>query len=124
MLCRMRHRSIPLGFVVALFALVVCVQAFAADGYTAGVASVDITPDYAVRLSGFGFRREESEGVRQHIHAKALALAGHGQPTAVLITVDNLGIPDSMTKEIGQRLTRKASLDPTRLSISASHTHT
>ena len=91
---------------------------------SAGVASVDITPDYAVRLSGFGFRREESEGVRQHIHAKALALAGQGEAPAVLITVDNLGIPDTMTKEIAQRLAKKASIDPTCLSISASHTHT
>ncbi|HSG71635.1 MAG TPA: hypothetical protein VLA12_14535, partial [Planctomycetaceae bacterium] len=42
--------------------------------WTVGVATVDITPDYPVRLNGFGFRREESEGVRQRIHAKALAI--------------------------------------------------
>src|SRR3954463_14455359 len=107
----MRPRSFQLGLVVALFTLFASVPIYAAEGYTAGVASVDVTPDYAVRLSGFGFRRQESEGVRQHIRAKALALAAQGQRVAVLITVDNLGIPDTMTKEVAQRLTKKVSLD-------------
>jgi len=30
--------------------------------YSVGVAKIDITPAYPVRLSGFGFRRAESEG--------------------------------------------------------------
>ena len=43
-------------------------------GYRAGVAKVDITPDHPIRLNGFGFRRAESEGVYQKIHARALAI--------------------------------------------------
>src|SRR5690349_595494 len=36
------------------------------ETYKVGVAQVDITPtQYPVRLSGFGFRRTESEGVTQ-----------------------------------------------------------
>ncbi|MCA9047231.1 MAG: hypothetical protein KDA89_00785, partial [Planctomycetaceae bacterium] len=31
--------------------------------YQVGVSTVDITPDYPIRLNGFGNRREESEGV-------------------------------------------------------------
>ena len=47
-----------------------------ADGGFAniGVAQVDITPDYPIRLSGYGGRRTESEGVTQQIWAKALAI--------------------------------------------------
>ena len=62
----------------------------AAEGYRVGVAKVDITPDYPIRLNGFGSRRAESEGVTQRIWAKALAIrwrtripdraAGHRQP--------------------------------------------
>ena len=37
-----------------------------------GVAKVDITPDYPIRLAGYGFRRAESEGVIQKIWAKVL----------------------------------------------------
>src|SRR5262245_52497719 len=65
-----------------------------------GVAQLDITPDYAVRLSGFGFRREQSEGITQHIFAKALAFADDQQGPAILITVDNLCVPDEITAEI------------------------
>jgi putative membrane-bound dehydrogenase-like protein len=87
-----------------------------------GVARVDVTPRYPVRLSGFGFRRSESEGVSQHIWARALAL-DDGEP-AVLITVDNLGIPASMVEELARRLARKARLARDRLAVTASHTHT
>src|SRR5437870_13488801 len=92
------------------------------DTYAVGIAKVDITPDYPVRLSGFGFRRTESEGVTQKIWAKALAI-GDDDP-AVLITTDNLGIPCAMTQEVARRLEKKARLRPERLAITATHTHT
>jgi putative membrane-bound dehydrogenase-like protein len=95
-----------------------------AQELSVGVAAADVTPDYPVRLSGFGFRRAESEGVTQKIWAKALAIGGGEGGPAVLITVDNLGIPISMTRDVGQRLAQKAKLDPSRLAITASHTHT
>jgi putative membrane-bound dehydrogenase-like protein len=92
--------------------------------YLVGVAKVDITPDYPVRLSGFGGRRTESEGVTQKIWAKALAIQGKNQAPAVLITVDNLGIPAYMVEEIARRLQAKVKLPPERLAITATHTHT
>ena len=42
--------------------------------YSVGVARREITPDYPIRLSGFGFRREESAGVQAPIYARALAI--------------------------------------------------
>ncbi len=98
--------------------------------YRVGVAEVDITPDYPVRLSGFGFRRNECEGVTQKIWAKAIAISGGGGATngtdapAVLLTVDNLGIPDYMTREVAARLQKAGKLDPARLAVTATHTHT
>jgi putative membrane-bound dehydrogenase-like protein len=90
--------------------------------YRVGVAKVDITPSYPVRLSGFGFRRAESEGVTQRIWAKALAL-DDGEP-AVLIAVDNLGVPASMMRELAARLRKRVGLRPERLAVTATHTHT
>jgi putative membrane-bound dehydrogenase-like protein len=92
--------------------------------WSAGAAKVDITPGYPVRLSGFGFRRTESEGVTQKIWAKALALKWKDGPAAVVLAVDNLGIPAYMKDEVARRLKAKANLDPERLAITASHTHT
>jgi putative membrane-bound dehydrogenase-like protein len=92
--------------------------------YLVGAARVEITPKYPVRLHGFGFRRTESEGVRQPLWAKALAIGSDADGPAVLITVDNLGIPEEMTQELARRLQKKAMLDPARLAITATHTHT
>ncbi len=92
------------------------------DTYDVGVAQIDITPKYPIRLSGFGFRRTESEGVTQRIWAKALAI-DDGTP-AVLLTVDNLGIPARMVEEVAARLEKKAKLPRDRLAITATHTHT
>src|SRR5215471_10985582 len=82
----------------------------------AGVARVDITPDYPVRLSGFAFRKSESEGVRQKLWVKALAFDGDGERPAVLITVDNLGVPGRVVAQVAERL-KKAGVDPDRLAI-------
>ena len=38
-----------------------------------GVAKIDITPDYPIRLTGYAVRKTESEGVEQRLWAKALA---------------------------------------------------
>jgi neutral/alkaline ceramidase-like enzyme len=89
-----------------------------------GIARVDVTPDYPVRLSGFGFRRAESEGVTHKIWAKALVFADEKEGPAILIAVDNLCVPDEITKEIASRLKGKLKLNPERLSITATHTHT
>jgi hypothetical protein len=42
--------------------------------YSVGAASIDITPDYPIRLSGYGARVKESDGIDQRISAQALAI--------------------------------------------------
>src|SRR5262245_42105491 len=86
-----------------------------------GVAAVDITPKYNVRLSGFGFRRDESEGAVQRIWAKALAF-GKDEP-AVVLAVDNLGVPETVVAELARRLAKKG-VRRDRLAVTATHTHT
>src|SRR4051794_24629427 len=78
-----------------------------ADLRQVGVAAVDITPDYPIRLSGYGNRRLESEGVELHIWTKALAIGTDAEGPAILITVDNCGIPDAMRAEVASRLSKK-----------------
>jgi hypothetical protein len=92
------------------------------ENYSVGVAAIDITPTYPVRLSGFGFRRTESDGVTHRIWAKALAI-DDGEP-AILVTVDNLGVPGYMVAEVAGRLAKKAGLRPERLAVTSTHTHT
>ncbi|MCI0704406.1 MAG: neutral/alkaline non-lysosomal ceramidase N-terminal domain-containing protein, partial [Planctomycetia bacterium] len=92
--------------------------------YTVGVAKTNITPDHAIRLNGFGFRRTESEGVYQKIHARAIAIEDGSKSPVVLLTVDVLGIPANIFDELAKRLEKKAGLKKERLAITATHTHT
>src|SRR5687768_17515077 len=95
----LRGMSLPRVAVCLATVLLVASPAPAAeDSLRVGVAQIDITPDYPVRLSGFGFRRTESEGITQKIWAKALAFADETEGPAILITTDNLCVPDEITK--------------------------
>ena len=44
-----------------------------------GAAVVDITPEYPVRLTGYGNRMKESEGVAARIHARAMVIWGKAE---------------------------------------------
>ncbi len=93
--------------------------------YPVGVAAVDITPDYPVRLNGFGSRCAESDGVTQRIWAKALAIGADAHGPLVLITIDNLGVRLSMVDEVARRLREKGGRgDRERLAVTFTHTHT
>jgi hypothetical protein len=107
-----------------LLALLATGSAAPARDLPVGVARVDITPGYPVRLNGFGFRRKESEGVTQRIWAKALAIGDEEEGPAVLIAADTLGVPDELTLEMADRLARRIGMKRERLTITATHTHT
>ncbi|MCS6975753.1 MAG: neutral/alkaline non-lysosomal ceramidase N-terminal domain-containing protein [Gemmatales bacterium] len=92
--------------------------------YPVGLSRTDVTPNYPVRLSGFGFRRTESEGVTQRIWVKALAIGSDDDGPLVVLAVDNLFVPLWMTEELAQRLAKKARIHRDRLAVTATHTHT
>ena len=90
---------------------------------TVGVASVDITPDEPIRLTGYGSRTTPTGTVGQRLSAKALAIGAGGGPSSVLITADVIGLPRHLTDEVARRL-RPSGIDRARLVLSATHTHT
>lgn len=107
-----------------LFFLLVPLAGFAADDVRqVGAASVDITPDYPVRLSGYGNRRAPNTGVAQRIFAKALVIGSDEEGPAVLVTVDNVGVPASMRDEVLRRLKPDTKVEGERFAICSSHTH-
>ncbi|WP_166831636.1 neutral/alkaline non-lysosomal ceramidase N-terminal domain-containing protein [Thalassoroseus pseudoceratinae] len=108
--------------------LIACRPAVGGDVYDVGVSAVDITPTYPIRLNGFGNRREESEGVSQPIYAKALAIAEHSDsPSAksplVLVTLDSLGIRQSMRDRVAQELKKSHGVPAENLVITFTHSH-
>lgn len=91
--------------------------------YQVGVASVDITPSYPIRLNGFGNRREQSEGVSQRIFAKSLAIAQEGGSPLVLVALDSLGIRSEMVETVARRLSESHRLPPENLAVTFTHSH-
>src|SRR6516162_5296420 len=113
-----------LPLLVVIVVLIAAANVRAADpppAYRVGVAQIDITPNYPIRLAGFGFRRTESEGVTLPIRAKALAI-DDGEP-AVLITADLCGVPAAFTDELAKRL-QAAGIKRDRFMLTVTHTHT
>lgn len=88
-----------------------------------GVASVDITPSFPVRLSGYAVRTTEATNVAQKLWTKALAIGNDREKPALLITVDNTGVPRHVRDEVVARLAKRK-IDPSRIAICSTHTHT
>jgi putative membrane-bound dehydrogenase-like protein len=117
---------------VAATAVLLCVfsnAANAADGtdggiYQIGVAKVDVTPAYPIRLNGFGYRREESEGVTHQIWVKALAIGSDEEKPAILFTIDATGVRQTMIDKVATRLKDKAGVERDRIALTFTHTHT
>ncbi len=91
--------------------------------YQVGVAKIDITPSYPIRLSGYAARKTESTNAVQKLWAKAIAIGSDKENPSIIITVDNTGVPKHVRDEVAARL-QKRKIDPSRVSICSSHSHT
>ena len=90
-----------------------------------GVARVDITPSFPVRLSGYGNRRQEARDVAQPLFAKALAIGSDaGVGPAIWLSVENCGLTPEIRELVATRLLKSVGLQRQRLVISVTHTHT
>ena len=89
-----------------------------------GTGRIDITPEYPVRLTGYGNRTKVFDSVVQKLWAKALVLDQKGKQSMVWVTVDLVGFPGSLTDDLFSRLVQKIGLkDRGQLVVSATHTH-
>ncbi len=111
------------SFVLSILFLPPSTTGEEATTFSVGVASVDVTPDYPIRLNGFGGRREESTGISHRIHARALAISREDNHPLVVITVDNLGVRTTMVDEVARRLKARFGIPRKQISLSFTHTH-
>ncbi len=110
---------------IALVGLIAALGASAKDEplLQIGVARIDITPEYPVRLHGYGGRRTNSQGVAQPLFAKAIALGSDREGPSILFTVDNLAVTGAVTDEVAARLKKRASISREQIALCSSHTH-
>lgn len=115
------------GFVAALAGTALASSAFrleaSAPAWSAGVATVDITPERSLWMAGFAARKQPSQGVALPLHAKALALQCGREPVAVVVTVDLLGLTARLTDRVAAEVRRRHRIPRKNLLFNASHTH-
>lgn len=90
--------------------------------WRAGAAKVNITPSYRVRLSGYGNRTAEHDGVKVEIWVKALAIAWNDEPPSVVMSVDNVGVPGTLRTQVLAAL-KELNVKDERFAICSTHTH-
>ena len=88
-----------------------------------GVASVDVTPEGSVMMSGYAARKKPSEGVRDRLLAKALVIEDSRGERGLLLTVDLIGFDRKFSDEVFDEVCEKTGLESRQILINASHTH-
>lgn len=104
------------------FPIVVSARTDGSTGLRAGVARVEITPEKAVRMSGYGSRKDLSTGVHDPLSARVLAFEA-GQERLVLVSTDLIGFYGGTADHMRDAILGELGLDPSELFLSAIHTH-
>ncbi len=95
----------------------------ASDSWKAGMASVVITPQSPMWMSGYAGRKKPATQAEHDLHAKALVMEDPGGKRALLITLDLVGIDRSTSVSICQTLMKKHGLTRDQIALNCSHTH-
>jgi hypothetical protein len=109
---------------LATLALLLAVPAFAADpGWQAGFATVSITPEKPMWMSGYAARTAPAEGTDTDLFARVMALRGANGHPCVLVTLDLVGIDRELSNAIRDQIKEKHKLTNQNVALAVSHTH-
>lgn len=98
------------------------VSAPAAEGFRAGAAAVDITPqEFPLNMPG-GFSANQAEKAHDPLHSRALVLSDDAL-TLTLVVVDNLGLAPDVVAEAKSRASEATGISEDRMLICSTHTH-
>jgi len=88
----------------------------------AGIARIDITPDIPVMLYGYASRKTPSEGVHDHLYARAVVFENGGKKL-VMITSDLGSYTDTLYTVIKKSIMEKFGLKDSEFFLAAIHSH-
>ena len=109
---------------LAVFAAALCAApVHAQEALKAGAGKVVITPVNPIWLAGYAARTAPSDGKLHDIFAKAIALEDETGARTVILTMDLLGLPAAMVRDVAARVKAKFGVPRERLLVSFSHTH-
>ncbi len=93
--------------------------------FSAGWATVNITPPLGVALAGYYVSEGRTAGASEvfdELHAKALVLE-HDDGPVVLVTTDLIGMPDSFFAEAVTTVSKRTGIPAESIILTASHNH-
>lgn len=117
------HRSLTALSALLIVFVVASPGASAADAWKAGVATVDVTPDEFMWMSGYAARKKPAEGKDLTLYAKAVALVDPAGNKAVIVTMDLIGIGRPLSLEVREAIEKKHGLKRSQIALCTSHTH-
>ena len=93
--------------------------------WRAGFSRVDVTPTEPVRMAGYGNRDHPNVGIDTPLFVRCVAIEhqGSGDQPFLLVTVDTIGIPGSLTHKLTAAITKKHDVPRERIVICSTHTH-
>lgn len=91
--------------------------------WKAGAADVVITPETNLWMAGYASRNRPADGKETDLYGKALALEDEQGTRLVIVTLDLIGVPRTLRKNLEQRCQSEYKLPPEGLLLNASHTH-
>ncbi|MEO6741743.1 MAG: neutral/alkaline non-lysosomal ceramidase N-terminal domain-containing protein [Chthoniobacteraceae bacterium] len=91
--------------------------------WKAGTATVTVTPQKLLWMAGYAARKKPAEGKVQDLFAKALALQDEQGNRLVFVTLDLIGVPQSVRHAVAERAEKEFKLPLANLVMNASHTH-
>jgi hypothetical protein len=116
-----RWGQIPLAC-VALLAGGFQVTAAGPD-WKVGLATVKITPERPMLMSGYAGRTKPFEGVESDLYAKAMVLEDAEGHRGVVVTSDLLGFPEAVAEPICERIHKKLGIERSCILLNSAHTH-
>jgi neutral ceramidase len=88
----------------------------------AGIARIDITPDIPLMLYGYASRKTPSEGIHDHLYARAVAFENNGRKL-VLVSSDIGSYTDTLYSVIKKSIMEKFGLRDSEFFLAAIHSH-
>ena len=88
-----------------------------------GSFKTDITPPVGYLLSGHTARNKPSKKIHDPLYLKCVSIS-NGNETVFIITSDLIGFPSEFVKSVKDEIYKKLKINPSKILITASHTHT
>jgi len=108
----------------AVLLLLLALPAAAAEpSWQAGFAKVKITPSTPMWMSGYASRKAPAEGTESDLFARAMVLRDADGRTAVLVSLDLVGIDRNLSKAMADSIQTRHKVLREGIAFATSHTH-